>query len=165
MSVVGERLDLAAFVRYIAAQDYVAQNDGFLGYAGMNNFYFYRLEGSAKHVFLAWDEDNAFFGPDFSLTSRHDENVLMRKAMQIPELRDIYFNTLRDAMASADEVTGDNGLRWLEYEMRREMDLLEDSIREDQFKPYSVVDHDNSRNAMIDFSQNRSRYVRENLPQ
>jgi len=164
MSVVGDRLDLPAFIRYVAAQDYVAQNDGFLGYAGMNNFYFYRLEGSPKHVFLAWDEDNAFLGPDFSLTMRHDENVLMRKAMQIPELRDVYYNTLRDAIASADEPTGPNGVRWLEYEMRREMDLLEDSIREDQFKPYSVVDHEASRNQMIDFAQTRSGYVRENLP-
>ena len=34
----------------------------------MNNFYFYRLENSTKHVFLAWDEDNAFWGPEFPIT-------------------------------------------------------------------------------------------------
>ena len=34
----------------------------------MNNFYLYRLENSSRHVFLAWDEDNAFWGSDFPLT-------------------------------------------------------------------------------------------------
>ena len=43
-ATIGPRLDLAAFVRYIASQNFIAQNDGFNGYAGMNNFYFYRLE-------------------------------------------------------------------------------------------------------------------------
>ena len=45
---VGPRLDLPAFVRYIAAQNFVAQNDGFNGYDGMNNFYIYRLEDSTQ---------------------------------------------------------------------------------------------------------------------
>ncbi len=88
LSVLGERLDLPQFMKYVAAQNFVAQNDGFLGYAGMNNFYFYRLENTLRHQFIAWDEDNAFAFPDFSLTERHNDNVLMRKAMEVPELRE-----------------------------------------------------------------------------
>ena len=76
------RLDVAAFLRYVAAQNFVAENDGFVGYDGMNNFYFYRLEDSTRHAFVAWDEDNAFLIADFGLTMRHDENVLMRKVME-----------------------------------------------------------------------------------
>ena len=76
----------------------------------MNNFYFYRLENSAQHVFIAWDEDNAFWGPSSRSTMRHEDNVLMRKAMQIPELRDAYYNGLADAMRLADEPTGPDGL-------------------------------------------------------
>ncbi len=72
LPVLGEHLDLPAFMRYIAAQNFVGQNDGFLGYAGMNNFYLYRLENSTRHVFLAWDEDNAFWGPDFPISTRHE---------------------------------------------------------------------------------------------
>ena len=41
----------------------------------MNNFYFYRLENSPSHVFIAWDEDNAFLQPDFGITTRLEENV------------------------------------------------------------------------------------------
>ena len=58
------KLDLRALVRYVAVQNFVGENDGFLGYDGMNNFYLYRKENSDQHVFLAWDEDNAFWGPD-----------------------------------------------------------------------------------------------------
>ena len=36
---IADRLDLPAFVRYIAAQNFVARHDGFNGYDGMNNFY------------------------------------------------------------------------------------------------------------------------------
>ena len=163
LSVLGERLDLPATMRYVAAQAYVAQNDGLLGYAGMNNFYFYRLEGSPKHVFLAWDEDNAFKSLDFDLSTRQDENVLVRRALQIPELREAYNQGLRDAIASADEPTGPDGTTWLEYEMRRELDLVSQPIRDDQNKPYSVVDHEAARTMMLDFAQNRSRVVRDQM--
>jgi spore coat protein H len=163
VSVVGERLDLPATMRYIAAQAYVAQNDGLLGYAGMNNFYFYRLEGSPKHVFLAWDEDNAFNSLDFAVNTRQDENVLVRRALQIPELREAYNQGLRDAIASAGEPTGANGTPWLEYEMRRQLDLVSQPIRDDQNKPYSVVDHEAARTMMLDFAQNRSSVVRDQM--
>jgi spore coat protein CotH len=163
LSVLGERLDLPATMRYVAAQAYVAQNDGILGYAGMNNFYFYRLEGSPKHVFLAWDEDNAFNSLDFAVNTRQDENVLVRKALQVPELREAYNQGLRDAIASADEPTGPNGTPWLEYEMGRELDLVSQPIREDLNKPYTVVDHEAARTMMLDFARNRSRVVRDQI--
>jgi spore coat protein CotH len=163
LSVVGERLDLPALMRYVAAQAYVAQNDGFLGYAGMNNFYFYRLEGSAKHAFLAWDEDNAFNSVDFAIATRQDENVLLRKALQVPELSEAFYNGLRDAIASADEPTGPNSVPWLEYEVSRQLDLVAQAVRDDQNKPYTVGDHEAARSSMIGFSQNRSRVVREQL--
>ena len=163
LSVLGERLDLPQFMKYMAAQNFVAQNDGFLGYAGMNNFYFYRLENTLKHQFIAWDEDNAFAFPDFSLTERHNDNVLMRKAMEVPELRSEYYNGLRAAMNAADEVTGSDGLGWLEGEIRRETDLVTSSIQEDPVKPYTFEEFQNARVAMIQFAQGRSRFVNEGL--
>jgi spore coat protein CotH len=163
-SVIGDRLDLPALMRYVAGQAYVSQNDGFLGYAGMNNFYFYRLEGSARHVFLAWDEDNAFNSVDFAVATRQDENVLFRKALQVPELREAFNAGLRDAIASADEPTGANGVPWLEYEVTRQLDLVSQAVRDDQNKPYTVVDHETARAMMIEFAQNRSAVVRHQLP-
>jgi spore coat protein CotH len=163
LPVLGEHLDLRGFVRYVAAQNFVAQNDGFLGYDGINNFYFYRLENSMQHVFIAWDEDNAFWGPDFEVTARHDENVLMRKAMQVPELRNLYYEVLRQAITLSQEPTGAAGLTWLEYELRRQFDLIESAIREDANKPYTNGDFDNARNALLLFSRERARFVQEAL--
>jgi spore coat protein CotH len=164
MPTLDERLDLRAFMRYVAGQSFIAQNDGFLGYAGMNNFYFYRLERSQQHVFIAWDEDNGFWESNFPVTMRQDDNVLMRKAMQVPELRDTFYQALSDAAASADEQTGPDNLSWLEYEMRRQMDLVAQALRDDENKPYSVVDHESARGAMLEFARNRSRVVREQMP-
>lgn len=161
---VGAYLDLPAFMRYVAAQNFVAQRDGFLGYAGMNNFYFYRLEGTATHVFLAWDEDNAFDNVDWSITDRHDENVLMRKAMQVPELAAEYYAALRQAADLASEPTGDNGQPWLEYEVQRQLDLIAQPIRDDNNKPYTVVDHEAAREQMLEFAARRAAVVREQLP-
>jgi spore coat protein CotH len=163
MADVGGRLDLPAFMRYVAAQNFVAQPDGFLGYAGMNNFYFYRLEGSSSHVFIAWDEDNAFSQSDFPIMVRHDENVLMQKAMQVPELRAEYYAGLAAALASATEPTGPDNRPWLEYEMRRQLDLIAQHIREDELKPYSLTDHENERARLLQFAQDRPRIVRELL--
>ena len=78
-------------MRYIAAQNFVAQDDGFNGYDGMNNFYFYRLEDSTRHVFIAWDEDNAFLSPRFLITTRLDENVLTRKTLELPAFQAAYY--------------------------------------------------------------------------
>lgn len=163
VSGLSEHLDLSAFVRYVAAQNFVGQNDGFLGYAGMNNFYFYRLENSTRHVFLAWDEDNAFWGPDFPITLRHDDNVLMRKVMQVRELSDQYYATLLEAVESSEEPTGDDQLSWLEYETRRQLDLLRDALREDPNKPYTIDEHDSARNAVIIFARDRARSVRDQM--
>ena len=83
--------------------------------------------------------------------------------MQVPELREAFFNGIRAAIASADEPTGPNQRPWLEFEITRQLDLIAQSVRDDQNKPYTVVEHENDRSMMIDFAQNRSRIVRDQL--
>ncbi|MFN2446625.1 MAG: CotH kinase family protein [Vicinamibacterales bacterium] len=156
---VGERLDLTAAVRYIAAQNFVAENDGVLGYAGVNNFYFYRLENSSRHVFIAWDEDNAFMATDFALTTRHSENVLMRRAMEVPELRTLYYDTLNEAATSAAEA-GPGEAPWLEREIRRQLDLIDGAMRDDVARPYNLDDFAAARSSMVAFASGRISYVR-----
>jgi spore coat protein CotH len=155
------KLDLRALVRYVAVQNFLGQNDGFLGYDGMNNFYLYRKENSDQHVFLAWDEDNAFLGPQFALDTRHAENVVFRKAMEVGELRDLYYATLAEAARIAEAPEG--GAGWLETIIRRQLDLIHEALSGDPNKPYSMDDHSAHRNAMIAFSSERSRFVQANL--
>ena len=150
--VVAARLDLPAFVRYIAAQNFIAQHDGFNGYDGMNNFYFYRLEDSSVHTFVAWDEDNAFLAADYGITTRLDENVLTRKTLELSNYRAQYFSGLTDAAASAAD--------WMRVEMQRQFDLISEAMLEDTQKPYSNAEHAAERERLLRFPDARITYVR-----
>jgi spore coat protein H len=150
--VVGPKLDLAAFVRYIAAQNFIAQNDGFNGYDGMNNFYFYRLEDSTSHVFIAWDEDNAFLQPDFFITTRSEENVLTRKTLEIPSYRSQYYASMSEAASSAAD--------WLRQEMQRQLDMIHEAMMSDTLKPYSNAEYQAERESILAFPEARVTYVR-----
>ncbi len=150
--IVGAKLDLPAFVRYIAAQNFIAQNDAFNGYDGMNNFYFYRLENSSVHTFIAWDEDNAFLTPDFAITSRLDENVLTRKTLELPAFQSRYVGGLSDAAASA--------AGWMRAEMQRQLDLINQAMLEDTQKPYSNDQHNAERERLLAFPDARVSFVR-----
>ena len=149
---ISARLDLPAFVRYIAAQNFIAQNDGFNGYDGMNNFYFYRLEDSSRHTFIAWDEDNAFLATDFSITTRLDENVLTRKTLELTDYRSQYLSVLSEASGSA--------AGWLRGEMQRQFDLISQAMQEDTQKPYSNADFAAERDRLLAFADARVSFVR-----
>ena len=143
----------------MSAQNFVAENDGFLGYDGMNNFYFYRLENSDQHVFIAWDEDNAFLSPEFLTNTRHDENVLMRKTMALDKFRSMYYGMLSEAAVSAGEVAAGQANGWLRREMERQLDMIAVAMAADTVKPYSNADHAAAREAMLNFSAARISYV------
>jgi spore coat protein CotH len=145
-------LDLTAFVRYIAAQNFIAQDDGFNGYAGMNNFYFYRLEDSTNHVFIAWDEDVGFLAPDFSITTRLDENILTRRTLDVPNYRSQYFSVLGEAATAAAD--------WMRSEMQRQLDLIHQAMLEDPQKPYTNDQYIAERERMLAFPEARINYVR-----
>ena len=53
----------------------LGDTDGFLGAFGMNNFYLYRLENQDKHVLIAWDTDNTFWGPTFPIRPRRHQRA------------------------------------------------------------------------------------------
>lgn len=151
-ATIGARLDLPAFVKYIAGQNFIAQNDGFNGYDGMNNFYFYRLENSTKHAFIAWDEDNAFLQSDFGITTRNEENTLTQKTLSLSQYGALYFSSLADAASSAAD--------WMRAEMQRQLDLTQEAMLADPQKPYSNSEYQAAREALLQFPDARITYVR-----
>jgi spore coat protein H len=157
--IINPLLDLTKYIQYMAAQNFVAENDGFLGYDGMNNFYLYRLENSDQHVFIAWDEDNAFLSPDFLINTRHDDNVLMRQAMALDKFRALYYSSLSEQAASAGEVADGQPNGWLHREIQRQLDMIAEAMREDTAKPYTNDDHAAARDAILAFSPARITYV------
>ena len=108
---VEEYVDLAQFVTQAAIESFLAENDGLLGGDGMNNFFLYRPADTKRHRFIAWDKDNAFLVPDYSIFQRTEENVLFRRAFAYRDLRELYFQVLEAAARSAAE----DG--WLEAEI------------------------------------------------
>ena len=64
---MGARLDFESTLRLIAAETYLAEWDGILGYAGMNNFYLYRPGTSPQAILFPWDADHSFHAADYPL--------------------------------------------------------------------------------------------------
>lgn len=157
------RRDLDAFVRFVAGQNFVGENGGFLGAWGVNNFYLYRQENSRRHVLIPWDLDNAFGGADFPIFLRHDDNILMGNAMRVPELKDLYIRVLRESIRFAEEPTGEDGIQWFEHGARRQLDLIWDAMREDPVRPYAFEEHERAREYVIQFTRDRAQNVRDQL--
>jgi spore coat protein CotH len=159
VSAVAPYLDLRAFVRHVAAQSFVAEWDGILGYAGANNFYLYRLEDSLQSRFIAWDADNAFYAFDYPITAGHDANVLMRRVMQVPELRALYYAVLAEGAALAMEPVPGTGMGWLEWEIARQQDLIAWTMQADPVKPYSNEQFAAGVEGLRTFARERAAFV------
>jgi hypothetical protein len=162
METVGAYLDLPLFMRHVAVQNFLAQWDGILGYAGVNNFYLYRFENSSRSQFIAWDEDNAFRAADFPVLEGHDRNVLMRRAMRVPELRGAYFDALRAAADSAAEPVG--GVSWLEQEIQLQRSIVDTAMRADALKPYANEDYAAAADGLVEFARARPAFVLGQIP-
>jgi spore coat protein H len=158
VEVLGGRFDLPGFIRFVAAQAFLGDTDGFLGAFGMNNFYLYRLENQEKHVLIAWDTDNTFWGPTFPVQP-DDTNVLMQKLMRIPEYNAMWYAELARAAQLAE---ADN---WLETEIARTVQLIDSAIKEDVYKPYSNNSYETESGEMLAFARERLTYVKCALAQ
>jgi hypothetical protein len=167
---VAAYLDLPAFMKYVAIQNLLAEWDGLVGYAGLNNFYLYRFEKKTLSQFLVWDADNTFHAIDFPILAEHDQNVLMRRAMSLPSLRGVYFASLLSAATSAeefseDEATADADLGiaprgWLEREIDRLYALIRPTVMMDTLKPYTNDEFEEAIALLKRFSHERGPFVR-----
>ena len=167
-------LDLGLFAKHIALEAFVAEDDGILGYAGVNNFYIYRFENSDRFQFLAWDKDNTFVAADFPIMRNVNDNVLSRRTLAIGEYRNRYLDTLLEAAASVDEPDSEapefdeNGDRvprpgWLEREVLRQYQQIRSLALEDQLKPYSNDEFEEATQRLLEFARTRARFVREEV--
>ncbi len=167
---VSPYLDLPQFMKFAAVQSALAEWDGVLGYAGMNNFYLYRFEKSTKSQFLVWDADNTFRAIDYSITAEHDNNELMKRAMKVPALRSAYFTSLLEAVRSAeefseDEAEADAKLKlaprgWLEREIDRLYAQIRTTMRADPYKAFTNEEFEDGIAAIKQFARERGPYVR-----
>lgn len=155
-SRVEQYMDLNQFMAHVAVEEFIAENDGVLGYAGMNNFYLYRDQGASKHRLFVWDKDQSFLVID-SGVRRTDDNVLFRRAMTYPDLRDVYFTTLENCARSA--ATDD----FLLFEIDRLVGVIFDAARSDTKKQFDNDRWDLAVAFLRDFAARRPRIVLDDV--
>jgi len=153
VQILGPRFDIPGFIRFVAAQAYLGETDGFLGSFGVANFYLYRLENQQQHVLIAWDSDNTFWGSTFPVLPPRD-NVLMQKLMAIPEYEAMWYSEI----ARANELAEADG--WLDTEIIRQVQMIQDAMREDVYKPYSNNSFEGESGEMLGFARDRIAYVK-----
>jgi spore coat protein CotH len=150
-------LDIPSFIVQIAAENFLAENDGVLGYAGMNNLYLYRLAGTTQQRVLPWDKDNTFLQTDFPITIRLDDNALSRQLLASDDLKALYFETLdRCARVAAD---GD----WLFNEIATAAALIADAAHQDTRKFFSNDEFDAGVEFLKGFAVERPGFVLASL--
>lgn len=151
---IGGLLDIPAFLRFLAAQIFLGDTDGFLGNFGINNLYLYRLENRDIHTLIAWDADNTFWGPDFPIDVAFARNKLVDKLMSVPE----YSALFAAELARATELAEADG--WLDTEIIRQVQRINTAMTEDPLKPHTQASFEGSTGAMLNFARARITYVK-----
>jgi spore coat protein CotH len=156
---VGARLDLESTLRLIAGESFLAEWDGILGYAGMNNFYLYRPPASAAARLFPWDADHSFHAADYPLLAGSAENVLMRRMLEDPVLRPRYFQLVLEAVNAAS--SGD----WLVREITSDYLQIREAVYADPLKPYTNEEFDAAFAELLSFARTRPGVVTSQVQQ
>ena len=125
-AAAGRYLDMDAFLAHLAVEQYLVEWDGILGELGANNYYFYRREADDRGIFLVWDKEVTFALVNASIWRNTDKNVLARRALEVPQFRNRYLETV----AQAARVAGGRG-GWLESEAQRMATQIHQAALED----------------------------------
>ena len=140
---MAEFLDLQKFIRHLAIESFLAEEDGLTGDYGPNNFYFYRYENKNLFQFIPWDKSNTFWNapsPNYFILQNVEDgpldhrNRLVQRALKYPDLWTLYLDTLVECAnsAAAGATTGANPQPgWLEAEVQREYLQIRDAALAD----------------------------------
>jgi spore coat protein CotH len=157
------------FAKHIAVENFVADQDGFNGDYGVNNFYLYRWTNSSRLTFIPWDKSEAFKSPvdqpifhNFLDGDPSKRNRLSGRAMTIDEARNLYLDTLLAAAQSASELDATNpsdARGWMEREVEREYAQIKSYVYADTKKPFSNDDFEQAVDSLRQFARGRSANV------
>jgi spore coat protein H len=169
-----EFLDLKKFLKHVAIEVFLGDQDGIAGDYGPNNFYLYRFEKKNLFQFLPWDKSQAFWdspSPNFFIFRNIDDgpmthrNRLVVRALNDTELREFYLDTLLAcadlALEPAANPAGSEPIGWLEAEIIREYEQIKAAVTSDTTKLSSNEDFEKAYADMRTFARLRSNAVRE----
>ena len=100
-AAIAPYLDVDRFLTYLAVENAMAEQDGFLGLQGMNNFYVYQFTGQSRFQFIPWDHDTSFVSASWPVLQRVDTNVLAAKLLADSARRQYYLDQVKATVATA----------------------------------------------------------------
>ena len=168
-SSMEEFLNMKKFIRHLAIENFLAEEDGLTGDYGPNNFYFYRFVNKNLYMFLPWDKSNTFWeSPSYSIfrniTSGDESkrNRLVLRALNDPELRELWLNTILECADSIMQpASAASKTAWLESEVTRMADQIRAADYADPSRElYTNADFDDSIRFLTTWAQTRSDSVR-----
>lgn len=124
-------IDVDRFLSYLATENALAENDGFLGYAGMNNFYLYQYGGQSKFVLVPWDKDTSFTAPEWPILQNVSTNVLAQKLLADPAKKQVYQDALKRAVNNYVTTA------FLGPKLEQAYTQIREAVIADNKKPYS----------------------------
>ncbi len=128
-SAMAPYIDLNTFLSGVAVEQYLAEQDGFLGDYGMNNHYLYQFDNSKRFRFIAWDRSNTFESLDRPVWKNTASNVLMRRTLASEGMQAVFVDALTRTIDSAGAAGG-----WMEREIARASTLIRDAAYADPNK-------------------------------
>jgi hypothetical protein len=175
-TAMAEFLDLQQFIKHLAVENFLAEQDGITGDYGPNNFYFYRFEKTNLFTFIPWDKSNTFWeSPAYSIFRNIEEgpenrrNRLVLRALRYTDLRELYLHTLLEAADSALAPPMSTTARlspaathagWLETEVLRESEQIRLADQLDRAKIHSNAEFEQAVADLLLFARERSDSVR-----
>ena len=172
---IEEFLDMKKFIRHLAIENFLAEEDGLTGDYGPNNFYFYRFLNTNKFTFLPWDKSNTFWeSPSYSILrniedgAENKRNKLVIRALKETDLRELWLNTILECADSimqpavpATATTAAVATPWLQYEVARIAGQITAATYADPSREvFTNADFDASVSFLTNWAQTRSDIVR-----
>jgi CotH kinase protein len=155
----GKFMDLGLLMKHMAVESFMVEWDGLVGFVGANNFYMYRFRQNGRSQFIPKDKDASLAFLDVPVTYRFDTNVLVRRAMMVPEYRQAYLDALKQCMALAAEPGPGDPRGWLEREVERQTSLVRPAIADDPVYPFSFDEFLAAVDSLTEFAQRRTSFV------
>lgn len=166
--IIGPFIDLGPFLRHVAIEAYLGDDDGVLGNWGMNNFYSYRMPGTTRFSILPWDKSDAFIsGPYASVWHNitdvppEQQNRLVNRALKYPDLRKVWLDALEECVRTSlepdEEFPASGG--WLEREIEREYQQIHAAALTDPVKPFTNEQFEQAVEDLRTFARERPGFV------
>lgn len=162
-------IDWDNFLKHIAVENVLSDQDGFNGDYGVNNFYFYRKHNTKKFLWIPWDKSEAFKNTaeqpiwhnilDGEPSKR---NRLSGRAMTSPDLQAKYLDFLVEAansLGQSDPTTPSDTRGWMEREIDREYAQIKEFVYADTLKPFTNEQFEAEVTRLKTFARARPTFV------